>query len=64
MVARVALLSADATYPSTAVHLTGLQFHARSTHPTVNIEAMEITDSDSGDRISAGEGQAGEEKAQ
>jgi hypothetical protein len=32
MVARVALLSAETTFPSTvSAHLSGLQFHARST---------------------------------
>lgn len=62
MVARVALLSHDATYPSTSLHLSGLQFHARSTHPTVNTEAIENTQSVDRERVSVDEGHAVPEK--
>ncbi|KAF8186763.1 hypothetical protein BJ912DRAFT_926918 [Pholiota molesta] len=64
MVARVAMLSADTTFSSTSVHLSGLQFQAHSTQPTVNMEAMEITHSVDCENTSAGEGQAVEDKVQ
>lgn len=64
MVARVAMLSADTTFSSTSIHLSGLQFHARSTQPTVNMETMEITHSVDGEKNSAGEGQAVGDKVQ
>ncbi|KAF8173662.1 hypothetical protein BJ912DRAFT_991827 [Pholiota molesta] len=64
MVARVALLSGDATYPSTSGDVSGLQFHVHSTHLAVDIDTMEVTHSILGDRISSGEQRAVEEKAQ
>lgn len=64
MVTRVALVSDDTTFSSTSVHLSGLQFHTHSTHPTVNVEAMEITHSADGDITPTGDGQAVEGKVQ
>lgn len=64
MVARVALLSADTTYPLTTVHLSGLQFHAHSTHQTTNAEAVDIAHLVDDNSISAAEGQAAESKVQ
>jgi hypothetical protein len=58
MVARVSLLSAETIYPSTSIHLSGLQFHAGTSHPTVDVETMAITRADDADRVAAGEGQA------
>ncbi|KAF8160308.1 hypothetical protein BJ912DRAFT_1069457 [Pholiota molesta] len=41
LVARVAMLDTTMTFPSTSIHLSGLQFHARSTHETDSLEEME-----------------------
>lgn len=64
MVARVALLAEDTTFPSDSVHLSGLQFHPHSTHQTINTETIEINSSVDVDEISAAKGQAIEEKVQ
>jgi hypothetical protein len=58
MVARVSLLSAETIYPSTSIHLSGLQFHANTSHPTVDVETMAITITVDADKTPAGEGQA------
>jgi hypothetical protein len=63
MVARVALLAADTTYPLTSVRVSALEFRARSTDPTVTVEVGEGARSVDGDKISASEGQADEEKS-
>ncbi|KAF8186757.1 hypothetical protein BJ912DRAFT_451579 [Pholiota molesta] len=58
MVARVSLLSAETIYPSTSIHLSGLQFHAGTSHPTVDVETVPIIVSIDAGKTPAGEGQA------
>ncbi|KAF8186755.1 hypothetical protein BJ912DRAFT_970635 [Pholiota molesta] len=58
MVARVSLLSDETIYPSTSIHLSGLQFHAGTSHPTVDVETMAITLTVDADKPPAVEGQA------
>jgi hypothetical protein len=58
MVARVSLLSDETIYPSTSIHLSGLQFHAGTSHPTVDVESMAITLTVDADKPPAVEGQA------
>ncbi|KAF8186724.1 hypothetical protein BJ912DRAFT_451279 [Pholiota molesta] len=58
MVARVSLLSAETIYPSTSIHLSGLQFQAGASHPTVDVETMGIVITVDADKTPAGEGQA------
>ncbi|KAF8160316.1 hypothetical protein BJ912DRAFT_1101230 [Pholiota molesta] len=41
LVARVAMLDATTTFPSTSMHLSGLQFHARSNHETDALDGLE-----------------------
>lgn len=59
MVARVALLFDDTSYRSTSIHLSGLQFDARSTHPTADMGVMNIPHSVDGN---GGSGEAAEEE--
>ncbi|KAF8188730.1 hypothetical protein BJ912DRAFT_1042509 [Pholiota molesta] len=66
LVARVGLLAPDTTFPSGSVHLSGLQFHARSTQHTGTLENREITPSTgtiNTDRISVGDREQGGAKA-
>jgi hypothetical protein len=64
MVARVALLSAETTFPSTGVQLSGLQFHVGSTHQTGAEGGMESIHSFDLERISDIETHKGEAKVQ
>jgi hypothetical protein len=41
LVARVAMLDTTTSFPSTSIHLSGLQFHARSTHETHALDELE-----------------------
>ncbi|KAF8188743.1 hypothetical protein BJ912DRAFT_1042521 [Pholiota molesta] len=41
LVARVAMLGTTTSFPSTSIHLSGLQFHARSTHETHALDELE-----------------------